>query len=66
MICMVLITILNAEYGVMLMFPIQQACLNSCLANKQLSECGCAEAQFPTDSNICDIKNSTTGKQHPD
>ncbi|CAH3149507.1 unnamed protein product [Pocillopora meandrina] len=40
----------------------RQACLNSCLANKQLSECGCAEAQFPTDSNICDIKNSTTAR----
>ncbi|XP_078379993.1 epithelial sodium channel subunit alpha-like [Oculina patagonica] len=40
----------------------RQACLNSCLANKQILECGCAEAQFPADAEICDITNSSTAK----
>ncbi|KAJ7355005.1 ligand-gated sodium channel [Desmophyllum pertusum] len=45
----------NATYS-------RQACLNSCHANKQILECGCAEAQFPADADICDIQNSTTAK----
>ena len=26
-----------------------------------MTDCGCAEAQFPADAHVCDIKNSTTG-----
>ena len=39
----------------------KQACLNSCLAKKQITDCGCTEAQFPADADICDIKNTSTG-----
>lgn len=42
----------------------KQACLNSCHAKKQITECGCAEAQFPADADVCDIKNSTTGNYY--
>ncbi|XP_022797294.1 amiloride-sensitive sodium channel subunit alpha-like [Stylophora pistillata] len=38
----------------------RQACLDSCQAEKQVEECGCASGQFPSHSDICNLKNSTT------
>ncbi|KAK2573762.1 hypothetical protein P5673_001452 [Acropora cervicornis] len=29
-------------------------CVHSCTAQKQIERCVCAEAQFPTDAEICD------------
>jgi len=40
----------------------RQACMNSCQAEKQKSDCGCAEGQFPSDAEICNLRNSTTAK----
>ena len=39
-----------------------KACLDSCQAEKQVEECGCASGQFPSHSDICNLRNSTTGK----
>ena len=38
-----------------------QTCLNSCLAEKEILQCGCVEAQYPADAIICDKRNSTIG-----
>ncbi|XP_078380361.1 epithelial sodium channel subunit alpha-like [Oculina patagonica] len=40
----------------------RQTCLNSCHADKQIEDCGCAEGQFPSEAEICNLRNSTTAK----
>ncbi|CAH3105581.1 unnamed protein product [Porites lobata] len=45
----------NASYS-------KQACMNTCHADKQIADCGCAEGQFPTDADICNLRNKTIGK----
>ncbi|CAH3197944.1 unnamed protein product, partial [Porites evermanni] len=42
----------NASYS-------KQACMNTCHADKQIADCGCAEGQFPTDADICNLRNKT-------
>lgn len=39
-----------------------KACLNSCHAEKQIADCGCAGGQFPSDAEICNLRDKTTGK----
>ena len=29
-----------------------------------MRDCGCAEAQFPAEADVCDIQNSTTGNNN--
>ncbi|XP_068734788.1 degenerin del-1-like [Montipora capricornis] len=46
----------NASYS-------RQACLNTCHAEKQIAECGCAGSQFPnSDAEICNSRDQTTAK----
>ena len=38
--------------------------MNSCHAEKQIHTCGCAEGQFPSDAEICNLRNSSTGENN--